>query len=339
MAKDDEDYGYGNPPPKRERKLLFKLPEGMKLLKFDKVATIKLDIIPFRNKEGKAQIGMSYRVHKFGPKGKFSVVCPKHTAGLPCPICEAQFDLMNGKKFAEMQKDVQNAYKALFPQERTLHNVRLTDGTFRVWDGSDFKVKKAIAEKAKLFEAELEADGVAGPFKWASVTNGWMVKFDTAEEPVPGNTEGKTFFDVKNFDFKERKEQFDASIVDEMVKLDDALVIEPYEVIEKLYYTQEDDRVGEVIEDEEQEEVKPEPAKETVKPVAKAEPVEEKKAVIGKPEVSNNKKGLECPFDGRFGKDFKQLDECAEKCDLYSECRLKNKELKAQAVGEDDIPF
>jgi hypothetical protein len=298
-----------------------------------------LDIIPFRNKEGKPRAGFQYRVHRFGPKGKFTVVCPKHTADLACPICDAQFELMGGKKYKDMAPDLQKAFNALWPQERSLHNVRLTDGTFRVWDASDFKVKIAIADKAKLFEQELATEAKDVVFKWASPTEGWMIKFDTEEKAVP-NADGKTFFDVKNFDFKERKEQFDASIVDEMVKLDTIMVLEPYEVIEKLYYTQEDDREGVPIEDEaEKPEPIKEPVKESAKPESKPEPVEEKKAPIGKPEMSNNKGGLECPFDGRFGKDFKQLEECAEKCDLYTECRKRSQELKKPTFNEDDLPL
>ena len=325
---DDEEIVVNNTTSGNKGVALYKT--SAKMMKFEKEMTYKIDIIPFRNKEGKLQTFQVYNVHNVGPKGKYRVLCLEKDFGKDCPVCDARTKFYDGRKHAELSAKEKEEVKVLFAKDRVLCNI-MWKGEHYLLDASVFKLSKPLEVKTKSYQ-EAEELAEFSPF---SPTKGYMVTIDTQEKEKPAGAKG-TYFDMIGLGFSPRKEQYEKSIVDSMVKLDTIMNELPYDKIETLMYG------GSVEEEEfEDDELDSEAEEGFSKAVDKADEEDEKpapkKEAIGVKEVSNNKPEAKaetkqvCPKSGgTFGKDFDNFKACDD-CNIYSQCKKAHRLLEEEA--------
>ena len=196
------------------------LPKDMDFFKVVKGKN-KFDILPFINKNGdpayKQEILMHYGV---GPEEK-GVICPK-TVGKRCPICE---------QFAKLKNDPdadEKAVKALKPKERTLFNIvnkgeGAAEGVM-VLEIARYNFTRVLLEELNTTDDESNLD-------FFDLENGktLVVRFS---ETAMGS--GKPFLEATRIDFYDRRQAYKPSILKDVVKLDEALTILPYDDIVKL---------------------------------------------------------------------------------------------------------
>ena len=321
------------------------LPKDMDFFKVVKGKN-KFDILPFINKNGdpayKQEILMHYGV---GPEEK-GVICPK-TVGKRCPICE---------QFAKLKNDPdadEKAVKALKPKERTLFNIvnkgeGAAEGVM-VLEIARYNFTRVLLEELNTTDDESNLD-------FFDLENGktLVVRFS---ETAMGS--GKPFLEATRIDFYDRRQAYKPSILKDVVKLDEALTILPYDDIVKLMNgaDDEDEDAGEkkaskkkpsrdeeddtdadeedeapkkptkkaAVEDEEDADEEDEkPAKKPSKKPADDEDEDDKEE-----EASASKPAGKCPHGHTFGKDNIKMDECGE-CLKFDDCRAAKKKMAAK---------
>lgn len=312
--------------PKRSGGGSVSLPEGVDYFKEDRRS--KFDIIPYEVsipnhpdgvEPGELWYKMPYKIHfGIGSENK-AYVCPS-SIHKKCPICEYRAQLM---KKADSDEDT---IAALKPKSRVLYNViskaKDGDGEIQVWDVSYYNFQELLDEEI------LEGDEMNASFP--DLEGGLTLKVRFSEEHLGKNK----FFRASRVDFVERKDDYDESILDDVVKLDTALNILPYRELEKHFLEIDDE--DESVEDEEVEE------KEEEKPVRRErsrkstrrrkekeekedesaeeeEPEEEKPDRHGKDKKKGKDKKNKCPEGFEFGVDFDEHEECDD-CDLWDDC-------------------
>jgi hypothetical protein len=284
-----------------------KVPKGINFWKCSEDAHT-IDVIPFvagSNMPKVSGVGPTGRVQK----GDFTwvvdlyvhwnvgvlkqvVVCPTHTNGQPCPICEyldAHRDEMSKKEYDDAKA-----------KRRVLYLVWVHDNSaeeakgVQIWEVAHYFMEynlKEISERPKGGGTVLYFDPDVGKnilFKKRGKGAGNVEfighRFEDRDAPIPEN------------------------ILDQSFSLDEAVVYPTYEELYATFHGEdiETDR-GSV------------PAKaqrtETVREEAVEESVEE--FVVG-----------ECPVGGEFGIDTDQLENCKE-CPVWDDCYAANTELAA----------
>lgn len=207
-----------------------KLPKDAKLFKVKKAGIVRLDIIPFVAgkgnpfaDEGCLHYERTYYVHsRIGPN-EVSVVCPKDTADAdgktgPCPVCELQRKL-------KLDPDAdEKLVKSLWPKERQLFQVIDLDNPdegIQLWDVSYHLFGKMLDARIR------DADPDDNYHRFYHLTKGLTLKVGFVEESF-----GKhKFYKAETIDFKERREQYDDSIVDKGWCLDELIKILSYDEI------------------------------------------------------------------------------------------------------------
>lgn len=202
------DYGY------------LKLPEGAKMLKLDKEGVKRLDIIPYDIKTDgnpSADIGdlyfeRTFWIHKNqGPDENENFICPKKTAGLPCPVCDL---------YKKMSKDAdadKEEIKLHIPKERQLWNViDLKDPEkIKIFDMSYHLFGKLLDKRIKGRDADEDFDA------FAELQDGFTLKVDFEEKRF-----GKAiFYDAISIDFKNRADDYEDDIINEAFDLDSMFII------------------------------------------------------------------------------------------------------------------
>ena len=231
-----------------------RLPEGYKFFE-PKVERYRLDFLPFRVGKGNPyadQGGEHYErtfyIHKdIGPNNDWHL-CLAKTLGKPCPVCEKRAMLARS---SDTDDDV---LKALSPKQRQLFLVVDHDNPDEklLWNYSYHSFGDKLDAKIRGAEEEDDYDYFADP------EEGKLVRI------VFTQAKGGKWLDCTDIEFKERKQQYKASIIDEMPCLDDLLVPTPYHKLEAEFLQIEttDDE-----DDDEDDEPKPEkPEKKDRKP-------------------------------------------------------------------------
>lgn len=233
----------------------FDCPDGIKMWSLKDACVKKFDVLPYRagkgNKfadEGHLHFERTYFCHVKVGVNENRYICPSKTFNKPCPICEHRAKLV---REAETDKDL---LRDLLPKERQLFLVKdLEDNKIYLWDNSFHNFGKLLDTRVKTADDDDE-------YKYfADLETGLTLR--VAFEEVKFGT-GKPFLQASSIDFKPRKEQYDASLADEMPCLDDLLILKSYAELEKIYYQEADE-----ADDDNEEDEKPQKAKTTSRPV------------------------------------------------------------------------
>jgi len=189
--------------------------------------------------EGSLHYERTYFMHRYigAENGKY--ICPRATINKPCPICEYRSKLLseNGNK---------DVIKSLKPQERQLFNViDLSEGgnIVRVLDMAHFSFGKQLDGEIN------DSDEEEGYGQFGDLKDGFTLRLGIDEEPG----DGYKYLKVNRVAFKTRKKEYDESILDELVCLDDTLDILSYKELKKIFLQTED--LDDDDDDEDDEEV------------------------------------------------------------------------------------
>jgi len=294
---------------------LYKISGGAEYLELKD--RMKLDFIPFIDKEGNVQYTFEYMMHReVGPE-EVRVVCPK-TFGQRCPICEEV--AMLSKNYKENKKTIE----ALRAKSRNLYNVIDTedrDKGVQFLDQSYFLFEKQL-------ETELEEYGDESPEIDFDDPSGGMTVAVRFEKKKFSDNE---YFEADRIDFIERDEQYDDDIIEQAIKLDTILIVHEYEKLDAIFQgidTPHEDEEQEGTEKKDKKEPEPEPEpEEEEKPKRKRNKKEPEPEPEPEEEEEEEKESNPCPEDFTFGVDFGKYDEC-EDCSEAKECKKEKKRLK-----------
>jgi len=206
-----------------------KIPDGVTLFK-PKTGTMLIDILPYVAGEGNpwAEPGnlhweRTYYVHRGIGANSDSVLCPRMTSKEPCPICEHRMKLMK-----EGDEENEELIKDLAPKQRQLFNVinlKDPDKGVQLWDISYFLFGKVL--DARLRNSE-EDDGWD---KFFFLEGGLTLKIGFEEKSFGG----RTFNEVETIDFKQRKEDYDEDMLEQVHCLDEMLIELDYKELKKTF--------------------------------------------------------------------------------------------------------
>lgn len=312
------------------------LPKDIKLFK-ESVGRVKLDILPYTvslenhldyNKDDpdSAHVGnLWYKkpilIHRgIGPE-RNSYVCPKCMGKTKCPICEERSrQFSEGASAEEVPGKIgkRNLY-AVIPighkdYEEEVH----------VWDIAQGNFQEELNK-------DLEETPENGVFP--DLEDGLTLSIRFSEETFDKNKYAK----ASRFDFKERDEPYDESILEEVPDLDSLINVLSYKELEAAFL-ELDEEDEEEDEDEEDEEEAPRKSRKRKGSKTKPEPEEdeEEEDEEEKPKRSRRTRGVkksskksekECPEGYSFGTDWDEYDECDE-CPLNDICGDKAEELQ-----------
>ena len=164
-----------------------------------------------------------------------TVVCLQRCFGKRCPICE--------ERKAADDPDVE---KELKPTWRSIYNIKEPEGddTIKIFDVSEY-----------LFERELLEEATQGDdiVSFSDLEDGASIKFRAKQEKYQGNA----FFKFKKFDFIERDEELNESILEDVYPLDAMLTILTYEQVNSIFLGEELDDDDNSNDDDSNDEPKP----------------------------------------------------------------------------------
>ena len=268
------------------------MPDGFE--RFDvKAGTYRLDILPFRvgknnphADEGNEHFERTFWVHKdIGPNKEWHL-CSAKSLNKPCPVCEYRAKLARDHETDEEQ------LKALSPKERQLWCIVDLDNPDQklIWEFSKHLFGKQLALKINAADEEDEYDYFADP------EEGKTVRVVFAQSKL-----GK-WLDVTDLEFRDRKKQYDADIVDELPCLDDLLIATPYDKLEAAFLqieVPEDDDAADLepeVDDDDDEEVvvKKETKKRKPKPKPKAPTADDFDLEVGNTVALKSDEGGDC---------------------------------------------
>lgn len=273
-AKSKSRLRYSDPREKAEKhtsgyeRTAVTLPDGMPVFAFKRAGTYRLDIIPYSCGEGNpnCEPGLlhwerTYFSHRdIGSNGD-SFICLKRTFGKPCPVCEAQAKLRQGNADPDL-------IKALAPKERQL---------FNVIDCADADRKLSLLDISyhlfgKLLDTKLKnADDDDGYENFPRLDKGMTLKLGVEEKSFGG----RTFYEVKDIEFRPRKVALDESLAEEAACLDDLLIETPYKKLKSIFL--ESEAVDQDDDDDDDDDDKPAKGK---KAPAKTKPGKKKPAPV-----------------------------------------------------------
>jgi hypothetical protein len=269
----------------------------------------KIDILPYVPKsekhpllasramtKGSPDYNVILSVHKLKVGTAFStVVCPKRTYGLPCPICEEASRLWNTTATDpnDIARDKENA-KSLFAQERAYYNVidyTALDKGVQIYDAAvqTFQVKLNGAQDAADTDPDIQTAHPRAYF--ADNVNGLSVKITGISKKYKNST----YIDVAGVALSERKMDV-TPYLDKVAQLEDFIDLKSYDELADLM-------AGVPTDDEEQEEV--------AEPVAQTAKAEEVAPPPAPPKDDNV-----CSFGHVWGKDNDMFPEDCSQCPL-----------------------
>jgi len=267
-------------------------------------------------------------------------LCPK-TIKKPCPICDHVKELYNSDDKGD--NDLAREMKA---KERELYNVIDLDDQdkgVQLFEYSYHLFGKALDEEINEGEDDL------GGF--AELEGGKTLQVTFRKKKLGSNE----FFETRKIEFEERDE-YEEDILEDVYNLDELLVIESFETLQKALFEldeeeeneeeerprskkssnkREKDEDEEEKEEEEEEEEEEESSKKKGKKSGKKTKKEDKKKSGKSKPKSDSDKGKkkegkgkkkskdECPHGHEFGTDADMTDDCAE-CEVWAECDAVN---------------
>jgi hypothetical protein len=283
----------------------FKVPDGVEMFQAKK-GTNKIDIIPFRNKEGKAVHFFEFYRHTGVGVNNAMVICPNKTEdkGKPCPICEERTKL----KAAGHAWD-SDEMKAVSPKRRVIYNVidhAEPEKGIKLFETSQYSFSKKLLEEAWVEDEDGEKTDEMLIF--ADLEDGKTISFKGREKVFNGRTSISEF---DSFVFLDRKKPYSEKMLSKAHPLDTLLITKTYKELQDMW-------LGAPEEDEDDE---PTPVK--AKPVDDDDdddvPFAGKTMVADddddESEAKPRKKKVEavaqeCPEGNVFGKHFDKYEEC-----------------------------
>lgn len=274
--------------------------------------TYLLNFIPFiikdpNNKNG--EVGedwyeRTYFTHTQVGAEEKTYVCPAKTIGKPCPLCESRAALI--KESYDQNKD---EIKDLRPSERQIFNVENADKEdgLKLMDISTFGFGESLDKELR--------EGLDEYSGFAQLKDGYTLKvrFD--------KTSFDNFFKADRIDFIKR-EEYDESVLEDVVCLDEVLVILPYKELEKIFLELDENEEPDNSHSKEDEN----------KTESKTEKKSYKKTNSGTQENETNthqkkKKNIEkketkkeCPIKMKWGVDFDEYENC-DTCEVKEDCQ------------------
>ena len=243
------------------------LPDNIQTLKLEEnTRRIRLDFVPYivtsdNHPDKDVDTGIAtqgtewwkfpFKVHSQVGVDNERVVCPT-TIGQKCPICEHRIKLIK-------QGAHKDTFKVFYPQERTLYVVipigdKKLEEVPHVWDMSDRLCWDAIVEAISL-----EEDAAGFPSLEGGLTAEGRVKWKAISDKV-------SYPELTIVGFTER-EDYDASLLDEIPSLDNMLEILSYKAIEAKFLELDEEEDGGDLDDEDDE-----PVKAKITPVRRGRP-------------------------------------------------------------------
>lgn len=278
----------------------FSVPDGMEVYQLKAGKKNLIDILPYivqtksnpETAKGDPDYLLSLWVHRSIGIKKEDIVCLKQY-GKPCPICEEVERLKDDD--ADGNKTLIDSIKG---KHRVLYNVidLKDDGKHKLFESAYFTMERKL-----LAEAE---DSENGTIIFADPEEGYSVRIKGIEDSFNGND----FISLESLDLVERDEQYEESIIDDMIALDTLIEILSYEEIEKKFFGVPD----EDEDDEDDEAPKRKPKKQKVK-----EPDDEDEEEKPRKKKASSKN--ECPYGHTFGDDCDEYPECDD-CEMWDEC-------------------
>jgi len=178
---------------------------------------------PFFEK-GELAYERTFWIHRdIGPNGDWHL-CAAKTFKQPCPVCE-----FRAKEARNPDADEQ-LLKDLAPKERQLWlpiDLAHPDEKF-IWEYSHHLFGKQLDAKIRSGDEEDEYEYFADPETGQTV----RVHFEQSDR-------GK-WCDATDIEFRERKTQYDADIVEDQPDLDSLLIATPYEKLKRLFLQTDD---------------------------------------------------------------------------------------------------
>jgi hypothetical protein len=162
-----------------------------------------------------------FKVHRNIGINNDTVVCPT-SIKKPCPICNYRAEMI--KKGAEKEE-----IDSLKPSMRNLYVVvpkhsKKYDEVPHIWDMSHFLFQNLLAE-----ELEENEDYEIFP----DLENGLTLRIRFDSKTIGA---GRPFAEASRIDFYPRERPYDESILNSVPKLDEVLIILPYEKLESMFY-------------------------------------------------------------------------------------------------------
>ena len=203
--------------------------------KLEKDVSRRIDVIPYVVKsddnpeanKGDDWYERTYWVHKpVGPNNN-SYVCPAKTHNKPCPICEKVEELSD----AGEDKVLINSLR---PKRRQLWNVIDTESPgegIQLWDISYHLFGK------ELIDTIANADEDDGYEYFADIEDGFTLKLGVEAKSFDGNS----YSEVRNINFKPRKEPYAEDIIDKAIDLDSILIVLEYDKLKSIFLQIDED--------------------------------------------------------------------------------------------------
>jgi len=213
-----------------------RVPQGIDLWRVEKPGMYQMVILPYRvpqgarhpyAKAGEMHYSRDYYIHRnFGPSGKDYAICPRLTAGLPCPICEAiKQQLASG----EIDKDTAKRMNA---SHRTLYNVWLPkENKVVIFDTSFYGFTEVLNAAV---DAKVQIPGMEWADYFADPNEGSTLYVQYVESPLP--SPGAKFYKAVSIDFVQHKEPLSSEVLSQAAALDASLIIENYETLKARFW-------------------------------------------------------------------------------------------------------
>ena len=198
-----------------------------------------LDVVPYKitraghPENNEMQVGelyhrRPYAYHNLSGVGAF-FICPKHTFGTRCPVCEKLNRAYEDKDYTLV--------KEFKPKKRFLMNVVVNNSAENVLviDGTNFPYNEKVPfvsfgsmidREAKSADADIK-DG-SSVFSYVLLDGDYSIKARFAEKEY----DGRKYFDCDRVDFVKKTQKLNESLLDKAVALDDIFVETPVDVIE-----------------------------------------------------------------------------------------------------------
>jgi hypothetical protein len=212
----------------------------------------KFDIIPFKIKSanhplvksGDMKVGdldyyLDVMIHRSVGPTQSDIICPKKNFARNCPICDLAEKYKNEGKEKE--------FNALKPKRVAYYNVIDTDNEK---DGIQILAVSHANFEKELIDAANEADDNGDIVDFPDINEGKTVKFRAS----PATFAGHQYFEFKSFQFVDRDEARDESLIDDAVSFDSFMKIYKAEELEKLLYGNEEQEESERVEDDDSDE-------------------------------------------------------------------------------------
>ena len=322
----NEEIVESNQPVAYQHKPLFNVPSEA-FYKATEQKAIKVDIIPFINKDGQPQLHQKYLLHKGVGPHKTSVSCLKQF-GMDCPICSAQKAMYDGKSFGELDKETQKVVKSLYPQERSVCNI-MYEGKMMVLDASEFKFLQPLQRASQSYK-DLEK---LAKFSYGSPTEGYslVIQWVKKENPQGFGKAGSFFFEIETISFRPRTVQYDVRIMQKSYPLDKLMVQETTKAVGDMLYgavpTPANDDIGVDLSNVVMPSIEHPVDYSNVGGTTYTATSAEIQQIVEAPKAAEPV----CPGGGKFAVDYDDLPACDD-CPIIKDCRAAYKNRRLNPV-------